>query len=194
MIRKVIREESQVLERRLQHMEEMMDKVDRSLEKIEMVTLFREPPAAAAADAYNGLRKQVIASVSERTSHLTQLAQFDAVLRGGATAEDLASLTREWLAQASLIVVEDHNAASEAFELVGEGNDASAVVRRPAYVDSITGRVVRMGVAERVAALPAVLVSPETTSESAAEQSEAEVTGDTDANGLDVDAARTAQQ
>lgn len=139
---------------RLQRVEQLLDKVERSVDRIELVTVIREPNTGIAADAYNGLRKQIIAAVGERTSHLTQLAQLDAALRAGATTDDLASLAREWLAQASMTVVEDVAQAPDAFELVGDGDGADAVARRPAYMDNATGRTVRMGVAERLPAAP----------------------------------------
>lgn len=102
-----------------------------------------------AADAYTGLRKQIIAAVSERTAHLHQLAQFDSTLRAGATPDELSILVREWLGQASLEVVED-TSLDGAFEFVGPKDAPGVRVVRPAYVDGVTGRVIRSGVAERL--------------------------------------------
>ena len=136
------------IEERLDSVEELLDRVDRSIEKIEMVTVVREPNTAISADAYNGLRKQVIASASERAAHLNQLAQFDASLRAGATTSELASLVREWSEQASLETVDDASQL-EAFEVVGPEGAPAVRVLRPAYVDARTGRVVRAGLAER---------------------------------------------
>ena len=139
------------LEERLESMEELLDRVDRSIEKIEMVTVVREPNTGMSADAYNGLRKQVIASASERAAHLSQLAQFDSALRAGATTSELEALVREWAGQASLVTVEDP-ALTEAFELVGPEDAPGRRVLRPGYIDGITGRVVRGGLLERVPA------------------------------------------
>lgn len=134
---------------RLTTVEKLLDKVDRSVERIEIVTVVREPNSAVAADAYNGLRKQVIAAVGERNSHLHQLAQFDSALRAGATAEELDTLVREWLAQASVELVDDP-AMKDAFEFVGADGGTEVKVVKPAYVDALTGRVIRQGIAERV--------------------------------------------
>src|SRR3954451_7820403 len=95
------------LTRRLDSMERLLDKLDRSVEKIELVTVVREPNTGMSADAYAGLRKPVIASAGERNAHLHQLAQFDSALRAGATPDELAALVREWLGQASLVLMED---------------------------------------------------------------------------------------
>jgi hypothetical protein len=136
------------LEGRLDAMETMLDKVERGVEKIELVTVVREPNTGMSADAYNGLRKQVIASASERSAHLNQLAQFDSALRAGAGPAELDALVREWLGQASLGLVDDPDAA-EAFEVVGPDDAPGRRVLRQGYVDLTTGRVVRAGLIER---------------------------------------------
>lgn len=133
---------------RIAQLLELVDKVDRSVERIEVVTMVREPSTALGVDAYDGLRKQVVAAASERNAHLHQLAQFDACLQNGASKEQLAALVREWMGQSALLSVYDIGMA-ELFEVVGgEGDDLA--VMQPAYVDGVTGRPVRMGRAERV--------------------------------------------
>jgi hypothetical protein len=138
------------VEDRLETLERVVDKVDRSVERIEIVTVVREPNSTVAADAYNGLRKQVIAAVGERNAHLHQLVQFDSALRAGGTVEDLGALVREWLSQASVQVVDDPG-LEDAFEVVGPDGGPDRRVVKPAYVDGLTGRVVREGLVERVA-------------------------------------------
>ncbi len=141
---------AETIDRRLSTVERLIDKVDRSVERIEIVTVVREPNSNVAADAYNGLRKQVIAAVGERNAHLQQLAQFDSALRAGATPEELQTLVGEWMAQASIELVDDTR-IEDAFEVVGTNGDGEGdlAVIRSAYVDALTGRVVRRGVAER---------------------------------------------
>jgi hypothetical protein len=128
--------------------ETVLDKLERGMERIELVTVIREPNTGMSADAYNGLRKQVIAAVNERNAHLHQLAQFDAALKAGATPDELASLVREWLAQAGVETFEDIS-VDGAFESVGPEDGQSTRLVRPAYVDTATGRVVRAGIIER---------------------------------------------
>jgi hypothetical protein len=141
--------EAQALSDRVGAIADLLDQVHRSMERIELVTVIREPNTGMSADAYNGLRKQVIGAMSERMAHLHQLAQFDASLRAGATSEELSALAREWLGQSSLDTIEDLT-HEEAFELVGPETATGRRILRPAYVDRLTGRVVRAGIAERV--------------------------------------------
>jgi hypothetical protein len=139
------------LDRRLASLEQLLDKVERGVDRIELVTTVREPGTSLSADAYEGLRKQVIAATGERHAHLTQLARFDAALQAGTTPAELTTLVREWMTQASVTLVTDPQ-QRDAFEIVGDGRDGDALaVVRPAYVDSLTGRVISRGVAERVA-------------------------------------------
>jgi hypothetical protein len=145
------------MSRRIDAVEKLLDKLDRSMERVELVTVVREPNTGISADAYNGLRKQVIAAVGERTAHLNQLAQFDSSLRAGASAEELAALVREWLGQTSVELIEDP-AVEGAFELVGPEDAPGRRVIRPAYVDRVTGRVVRGGIVERVEEEPDLAV------------------------------------
>src|SRR5947199_206120 len=130
------------------HEIEALERIERSVEKIEIVTVVREPNTGMSADAYDGLRKQVIASASERSAHLIQLAELDAAVRSGAGSADLAALAREWLGQASLVAVDDPK-VDDAFELVGPDDAPGRHVLRPGYVDALTGRVVRAGLLER---------------------------------------------
>src|SRR5262249_25152720 len=92
-------------QQQLEDLARLVDKSDRSVERIELVTVVREPNTSISADAYNGLRKQVIAAAGERTAHLHQLAQFDAALRSDATLETLQALVAEWLEQASVALL-----------------------------------------------------------------------------------------
>ena len=159
---------------RLTSMYRLLDKLDRSVERIEIVTVVREPNTSLSADAYNGLRKQVIAAVSERTAHMHQLAQFDAALRANASSDELATLVREWLGQASLRVVEDPG-LPDGFTFVGPEDGTTLRLVRPAYVDDVTGRVISAGVAERVVEAPEPEPEPEPEQAAATEEPQAVV-------------------
>ncbi|MFE7853867.1 hypothetical protein [Streptomyces sp. NPDC057403] len=132
---------------------DIMDHVgglDRRLEKLEVIALVREPASATSADAYDGLRKQVVASATARWTQLAQLAQLDAALAQGADREVVGSLVEVWIAQAALDRVTDgcHPEVNLLFELVEDLGGALEVLE-PAYVDRLTGRVVRQGRARR---------------------------------------------
>ena len=126
-----------------------LDQLERRAEKMETILMVREPATSAAADAYEGLRKQVITAVTERLAHLTQLVQFDAALTHGADRDLLSRTVSVWLEQASLARVTDARPGQDLlFELV-EDLGGPLEVLEPAYVDSVTGRVIRPGQARR---------------------------------------------
>jgi hypothetical protein len=122
------------------------------LDLIERDLLLRDPGSAKAADAYEGLRKQVVAAVSERQAHLAHLAHLDAALHRGESAEELQLLVGEFLQQAGLLRIDDPR-HPEAYEVV-DGDGENLVVLAPAYVDATTARLVRQGRARAEAQAP----------------------------------------
>lgn len=129
------------------------DRLDAAIEllqRIDAALVVRDPGTARSADAYEGLRRQVLAAASDRRKHLVQLTELNEALRRGDDVAALRSRTEEWLLQANVDVLHD-TAVTEAFEFVGEG-DGPATVIRPAYVDGSTGALIRQGLAERTAA------------------------------------------
>jgi len=129
-----------------EEMRSLVERLDRRVERVELILTAKDPAAGAAADAYDGLRKQVVSAVTARLAHLAQLAQLDAALNHGAEAETLRRMVEAWMEQAAMQRVADplHPQADILFELV-EDRGGSSVVLEPAYRDGITGRVVRQG-------------------------------------------------
>jgi hypothetical protein len=129
-----------------------VDLLDRRAEKMETILMVREPASVTSAEAYEGLRKQVVNAVSERLAHLSQLVQLDAALRNGADGDVLAKLADGWFEQASItrVVDPDHLQFDMLFDLISDGGGAVEVIE-PAYVDIVTGRVIRLGRAQRLA-------------------------------------------
>ena len=129
-----------------------LDQLDRRAEKMEVILMVREPASGAAAEAYEGLRKQVVASVTERMAHLAQLVQLDSALTAGADAESVGKLVRGFVEQASLERVTNpkHAERDLLFEVV-EDLGGRLEVLEPAYVDAVTGRVIRRGSIRRAA-------------------------------------------
>lgn len=123
-----------------------LDQLDRRTEKMEVILMVREPSSGAAAEAYEGLRKQVVTSATERLAHLAQLVQLDSALTAGADAESFGKLVRGFVEQASLERVTDpeHPERDLLFEVV-EDLGGRAEVLEPAYVDTVTRRVIRRG-------------------------------------------------
>ena len=123
------------------------------LELIKTIVMIREPATVQAAEAYEGLRKAVIAGAAERTAHLQQLARLDAEVNRGASIEAIRKLLRDLLAEAGLHRINEVEAGGEgAFDEVGGKGDAWRVVEPAYYEDTGRGqpRLVRAGKAERV--------------------------------------------
>lgn len=123
-----------------------LDQLDRRTEKMEVILMVREPTVGAAAEAYDGLRKQVVAAVGERTAHLKQLAQLDAALAAGAGADAAAKLVHDFADQAALerVTNADHPDRDLLFDMV-EDLGGNYEVLEAAYIDAKTGRVIRRG-------------------------------------------------
>lgn len=122
---------------------EQLSGLSHKLDLIERVLMVREPGSVKAAEAYEGLRRQVVAAVDQRQTHLAHLAQFDVALQRGESAEDLSRLVGDFFQQAGLLRVDDPM-HTDAYEVVG-GKGDHLVVLAPAYVDASTGRLVRQG-------------------------------------------------
>lgn len=131
--------------------------LEHKLDLIYTALVVRDPGTSMAAEAFEGLRKQVIAGATARNAHVAQLAEFDVALRRGASADDLLKLTAQWLDQAGVARIDDPT-RREAFEsTVAPG--ASVEVEIPAYVNTVTGQLVRQG-RLRERKIPAIEPSP----------------------------------
>lgn len=148
------------LQARLDDMRQLLGQLERHSDRMSTVLMVREPATSDAADAYEGLRKQVVNAFTERRSHLSQLVQLDDALSRGADPRTLAAMAGSWLEQASLRRVRDFSdpRGRELFEVLGEPGDHMEVVA-PAYVDELTGRPVRLG-RIRAAAAPQPVPRP----------------------------------
>lgn len=123
--------------RRADAINEIREKVN----LIETILIVRDPGATMAADAYEGLRKQVVATSGERRAHLSHIAAFDSAIRRGESLEELALLMSDLMQQVGVEAVLDYD--PKLFEAQGEGS--AAEVLEPAYVDAGTRAPVRQG-------------------------------------------------
>jgi hypothetical protein len=123
---------------------ERLDRVERVSEKMELILLVREPSSVPAAEAYEGLRRQVVAMRTERTAHLNQLVEFDAALRDGADQGTLQSMVDSWVAAAGLSRVNAFDDDSERFTVLDDQGGEPEIIA-PAYVDSASGQTIRPG-------------------------------------------------
>ncbi len=129
---------------RSRRLDEQLAALGERLGRIEDMLLLKDPGAAKAAEAYEGLRRQVVAAAAERVAHLADLARLDAAVRAGESSDSLALLLSDLLVQAG---VERHHdpALAGAFEIPAGDEDTELDVVEPAYVETGTRRVVRQG-------------------------------------------------
>ncbi|HEU5026962.1 MAG TPA: hypothetical protein VFV01_18740 [Spirillospora sp.] len=134
------------LEKTLDEVGGRLDQVERHQDNIRTILTVQNPGSQVAADAYDGLRKQVVSAMAERLAHLTQLVQLDAALAQQASPDVLGKLVRGWLEQSNLVKVADldHPDADVIFEVVAADGGEPALLS-PAYLDGISGRVIRQG-------------------------------------------------
>jgi hypothetical protein len=157
---------------RLAEQARLLDVLDRRSERAETILMIREPASTVAADAYEGLRRQILAATSERLSHLSQLAQIDAALAHGADSAALRALVAGWFSDCGLTKVTDtrRQDVDLLFDVLGSGTDENLVAVEPAYVDTLSGRVIRRGRARRVTETPIDEPTPQSSTDDASEE------------------------
>jgi len=111
-----------------------MEAIEIGLAEIKTAIIVREPATPLAAESFEGLRKQILASVRSTNAHLAQLVEFDRELRAGSQQCDLQLLVDGWLRHAGIERVEGPP-TSEWFDVHGEGA-GPPVVQVPAYISS----------------------------------------------------------
>lgn len=138
--------------------------LEHEAEVMRTVLIVKEPNTQHAAQAFDGLRKQVIAGAAERRSHLNQLVAMSVAVNRATSVDDLRPQLREWLEQSGVGEVWDVPsgvAVSDFFEDIGGRGLVGAVeILEPAYVDRHTGSLLRLGRARRAAERFATRVAP----------------------------------
>jgi hypothetical protein len=128
--------------RQFQDLARRLETLNERLRTIEVATLVSGPSNPVVAEAYDGLRKQVIVSASSRRAHLTQLATFADAVESGATNEELSNLVREWMRQHGLRLVVPIE-RPDVYDIKGDGTLLKVI--RAGYVDEQTGAIVALG-------------------------------------------------
>lgn len=130
-------------------LQERIKGLEQQAELIKTVLIVKEPNTVQASQAYDGLRKQVVAAASERRSHLAQLVAMSVAVSRATAVSDLVPQVKEWMEQAGVAPlggVPDGNDASHLFEDIGgKGLDGPIEIIEPAYIDVQTGTVLRLG-------------------------------------------------
>jgi hypothetical protein len=128
--------------------------VDDRLGRIEALLLLRDPGAGLAAEAYDGLCRQVAASAAQRSAHVADLAQMAVAAQIGESPATMALLVANLLARAGVETLADP-ARPDTFDVVA-GTTGEVHVTEPAFIDGETGRIVRRG---RAILIPAAVTN-----------------------------------
>lgn len=120
-------------------------------ELMRTVLIVKEPNSVAAAESYDGLRKQIVAGAAERRSHLNQLVSMDVAVNRATSLDDMRVMVADWMRQAGVVALYDvPNGARvedlyEDLDHAGFAQAQAIEVVEPAYVDAHTGALMRMG-------------------------------------------------
>lgn len=134
----------------VQGLDSRLQRLEQDSEVMKTVLIVKEPGTPAAAAAFDGLRKQILAAAGERRAHLTQLAQLHAALRRSSTVDDANMLVKDWMGQAGVHEIWQPQPGlplRDLFEVLEGGETPGAThveVLDPAYVDS-SGALLRLG-------------------------------------------------
>jgi hypothetical protein len=121
------------------------------LDLIQTVIMVSSPESPVAAEAYEGLRRTVVQSMSATKVLHSALAQLDILAH---TTDDITLIRAklaELLMHAGIDKVARFDDRPDAFERIGDGPDFKAT--RPAYVTTLELPPVAMGVAETISPL-----------------------------------------
>lgn len=113
---------------------------------IETALIVRDPGTALSADAYEGLRRQVVQISSQRRQHISNLLDLVDAVDKGATVETLRLRAADFLAELGLTEIDVSNASAhpdDVFDELSEGLD-----ERSAWIHNLgeTYQVVRKGI------------------------------------------------
>lgn len=133
---------------------ERIKHLEHEAELMRTVLIVKEPNTVQAAQSYEGLRKQIVAGAAERRSHLAQLVAISVAVSRATSVADLKPQVAEWMEQAGIATVShvpEELTARDVFEdLSGEGLAGQIQVIEPAYFDSHTGALLRLGRAQKM--------------------------------------------
>jgi hypothetical protein len=118
--------------------------------RIESALVVRDPGNARSAEAYEGLRRTVVAAGRDRRRHLAHLVAFAEAVDAGVAADDLRRMIEQWCTEEGLERSSD--ATQTQFFRVLDSGEGEIEVTTPAWVDTaVEGppALVRQGQATR---------------------------------------------
>lgn len=134
------------------------DHLDHRLDKLELYFTIRDPGTSKSAEAYDGLRKSLIAAYKGTQNHMAQLAQLHRAAKAADSLEPVIAKLGEFMQQMGVVEISDpgmvhldasHSSLTEFFD-VTQTDGEQLVVDEPAYVsvdNGNVGMVVSRGVA-----------------------------------------------
>jgi hypothetical protein len=132
---------------------EMLMELKAQVETLKTALIVMDPNVSTSADAYEGLRKQVVMAASDRRDRLVQLSQFSRAIRRGATINQLGDLVEQWMQQEDLAAVTEAN--PDLYDILeGETGVGELEVLSPAYVDLKTRALIARGEARWIPFAP----------------------------------------
>lgn len=105
---------------------------DHRLDILELYLTVRDPGTAKAAEAYDGLRKLLIAANKGTQIHLAHLASLHKVAHSADSLAPIQSKVNEFMSQVGLVTVDDPGQV-DLYQITG-GKGTRLVVDAPAYL------------------------------------------------------------
>jgi len=121
---------------------------DHRLDMLELYLTVRDPGTAKSADAYDGLRKLLIAANKSTQIHLAHLAELHRIANATESVEPLRGKIGEFMTQMGVVAIADPT-RKDLYEFTG-GKGDRVVIDSPAYVTTMEGvelGVTRQGIA-----------------------------------------------
>lgn len=113
---------------------DQLDTLIEMVARIEAALVVRDPGNARSAEAYDGLRRTVVATGRDRRRHLAHLVAFSEAVDEGLSADGLSRLLTHWRNEEGLERSSDVD-RPELFQVVEPG-DGDLTVLEPAWVDT----------------------------------------------------------
>lgn len=141
--------------KRLSRLEANQQEMRRQLDVIVSGLIASDPRTELAAEAFDGLRRNVAFAAQERRRQLSQLVAFADAIERGATVDTLRERCEGWCVEAGVERYADPAAQPDWFEVIeGQGDGDGSVLEpvEPAWIDATNQVLLRPGTARRVPA------------------------------------------
>ena len=138
-----------------------LENIEILLQRLEAAVVVRDPGNAHSADAYDGLRKQIIQSGKNHRIHLAHLISLSDSLQRGADLDLITDRVNDFLSELGVMRISDTNYI-DLFEVVeGEGSALECI--EPAVVEKLDNQTlvpIKLGKARRVPGADPIEESP----------------------------------